>query len=380
MVMNMIILGLLQIATIYSATFNQFLAVRALFGLFMGGVYGNAISMALENCPANARGLMSGILQQGYSFGYVLAACANLGVGGATNTWKTVFWIGAGFSIAIGLVRVCFPESKQFIEAKKAGGQGKTPGAFWAETKVMLKAEWRMCVYCIFLMTWFNYYSHTSQDSYTTFMKQSKHLSSAGATRASILMKTGACVGGTILGYTSQWFGRRRTIVCAALISGCLIPAWILPTTERGLSASGFMIQFFVQGAWGVIPIHLSELSPPAFRSSFVGITYQLGNMISSPSAQIVNAVAEATMITTSKGTKSPAYGPVMGIATAIIVMGIVITTALGPEKKGRHFEEAGPVGTNLAPAKDIEHGSIHSEKNAVEVVEDSHHRGNEKL
>lgn len=88
MVINMIVLGLLQIATIYSTTFQQFLAVRSLFGLFMGGVYGNAIAMALEHCPVNARGLMSGILQQGYSFGYVLAACANLGVGGATESWK----------------------------------------------------------------------------------------------------------------------------------------------------------------------------------------------------------------------------------------------------------------------------------------------------
>jgi MFS family permease len=104
-------------------------------------------------CSVNARGLMSGILQQGYSFGYVLAACANLGVGGATNTWKTVFWVGAGFSIAIGFIRVLFPESKQFLEAKKAGKKA-SPGAFWAETKVMLKKEWKMCVYCIILMTW----------------------------------------------------------------------------------------------------------------------------------------------------------------------------------------------------------------------------------
>jgi len=368
MVVNMIILGLLQVATIYAGTFQKFLAVRSLFGLFMGGVYGNAISMALENCPTNARGLMSGILQQGYSFGYVIAACANLGVGGATKTWKTVFWIGAGFSIAVGFVRVLFPESKQFIEAKKAG-HSKAPGAFWIETKAMLAKEWKMCIYCIILMTWFNYYSHTSQDSYTTFMKQSKHLSSAGATRASILMKTGACVGGTILGYTSQWFGRRRTIVCAALISGCLIPAWILPHTEPGLSASGFMIQFFVQGAWGVIPIHLSELSPPAFRSSFVGITYQLGNMISSPSAQIVNAVAESNLITTAKGQKSPAYGPVMGVATAIIVLGIVVTTALGPEKKARHFEEEAALGAAVLP-KDIEQGSMHSEKDGLGTLE----------
>lgn len=341
MVGNMIILGLLQIATIYSKTFQQFLAVRALFGLFMGGVYGNAIAMALEQCPAPARGLMSGILQQGYSLGYVLAGCANLGAGGSTNSWKSVFWAGAGFSIAVGLIRMCFPESKQFIEARAAGKKSTSPNAFWNETRVMLRSEWKMCVYCIILMTWFNYYSHTSQDSYTTFMLTEKELESPGATRASIIMKTGACVGGTIIGYLSQFVGRRRAIITSAFISALMIPAWILPTTERSLSATGFFMQFFVQGAWGVIPIHLNELSPPAFRSSFPGITYQLGNMISSPSAQIVNAIAEKTFITNPFGDRVEAYGPVMGIATAIIATGIIVTTAMGPERRGRVFDHA---------------------------------------
>ncbi|KAF2678904.1 major facilitator superfamily transporter [Lentithecium fluviatile CBS 122367] len=368
MVVNMIVLGLLQIATIYSATFQQFLAVRSLFGLFMGGVYGNAIAMALENCPTNARGLMSGILQQGYSFGYVMAACGNLAVGGATETWKTIFWAGAGISIGVGLIRILFPESKQFIEAKKAGKTARAPGAFWIETKKMLVKEWRMCIYCIILMTWFNYYSHTSQDSYTTFMIEQKELPSKGATRASILMKTGACVGGTILGYLSQWLGRRRTIIGAAIISACLIPAWIMPTDEGSLSASGFMIQFFVQGAWGVIPIHLNELSPPAFRSSFPGITYQLGNMISSPSAQIVNAIAESHFVTSVSGKRVDAYGPTMGIATAIIATGIAVTTAFGPEKKGRSFEVP-PPGTAVV-AKDIEEGRLSEEKDGAKAVE----------
>lgn len=111
--------------------------------------------MALENCPTDARGLMSGILQQGYSMGYVFAACANLGVGGAIETWKTVFWIAAGLSIGVGLIRCCFPESKQFLENKK-NGHKKAPGAFWQETKLMLAQQWKMCVYCIILMTWFN--------------------------------------------------------------------------------------------------------------------------------------------------------------------------------------------------------------------------------
>jgi MFS family permease len=97
---------------------------------------------------------MSGILQQGYSFGYVIAACCNLGVGGSVNSWKTVFWIGTGLSIAVGLVRILFPESKQFIEAKKLGKQSKTYSVFWRETKHMLVQEWRMWIYCIILMTW----------------------------------------------------------------------------------------------------------------------------------------------------------------------------------------------------------------------------------
>lgn len=179
-------------------------------------------------------------------------------------------------------------------------------------------------------------------------MLTQKELSNAPASRASIIMKVGACVGGTIIGYASQWFGRRRAIVAAAFVSACIIPAWILVEGEGPLSASGFFMQFFVQGAWGVIPIHLNELSPPAYRSSFPGITYQLGNMISSPSAQIVNAIAESHFAKSKTGKKVEAYGPTMGIATAIIAMGIAVTTALGPEKRGREFEKAKPAGMNV--------------------------------
>jgi len=210
-------------------------------------------------------------------------------------------------------------------------------------------------------------------------MLQQKELENSGASRASIMMKVGACVGGTILGYVSQWFGRRRTIVAAALISAFLIPAWILPEGEQSLSATGFFMQFFVQGAWGVIPIHLNELSPPAFRSSFPGITYQLGNMISSPSAQIVNVIAEGTFITSKTGKRVEAYGPVMGIATAIIATGIAVTTALGPEKRGREFEKAKPAGMNIGldEKNDLEAARVQSSsdsdtKRDVQQLEDT--------
>jgi sugar phosphate permease len=187
-------------------------------------------------------------------------------------------------------------------------------------------------------------------------MREAKGLNNAAASRASIWMKVGACVGGCIIGYTSQFVGRRRAIIGSAFMSALMIPAWILPSGEHTLSATGFLIQFFVQGAWGVIPIHLNELSPVAFRSSFPGITYQLGNMISSPSAQIVNALAEKISVKDEGGPSVPAYGPVMAVATAIIAVGIIFTTSVGPEKRGRKFEEAAPAGALVAIAhKDIE-------------------------
>lgn len=296
--------------------------------------------MALESIPAEARGLMSGIFQQGYSFGYVLAACANLGVGGATESWPTMFWIGAALSFASGFFRLCFPESKQFIEARK-NSKGAGTSAFVKNFGTMLRKEWKTCVYAIILMSWFNWFSHSSQDSYTTFMLVGKGLDNAAASRASILMKTGACVGGTIIGYTSQWIGRRRAMILACFFCCCLIPAWVLPSSEGGLEAGGFMLQFFVQGAWGVVPIYLSEISPPAFRAIFVGLNYQLGNAISSPSTQLINYLSENNWIINHRGARVQAYGPVMGIATAIIAIGLALTACVGPEKKGALFERA---------------------------------------
>jgi MFS family permease len=153
------------------------------------------------------------------------------------------------------LLRIGFPESKQFRDRKAAGHKSVSAGIFWSEVKSMLAQEWRLCVYTIILMTWFNFYSHTSQDSYTTFLLTEKGMNNRIASTASILMKTGACVGGTIIGYLSQWVGRRRAMCVAALISACLIPAWVLPNKFGSLAASGFMLQFFVQGISHPFPL-----------------------------------------------------------------------------------------------------------------------------
>jgi len=230
-------------------------------------------------------------------------------------------------------------------------------------------------------MALFNFFSHTTQDSYPTFLISGKGLSRADSARGAIYAKVGASIGGTVMGYVSQSIGRRRTIVIACILAACLIPGWILPDTKSGLAAGSFFLQFMVQGAWGVVPVHLNELSPPQFRAAFPGIAYQIGNAISSPAAEIVTAISESTFIT-ERGKRVEAFGPVMGVATAIIAISLAFWTAIGREQKGSHFEVAQVAGYSDEPSvggssktQDPEKaGSSHDEgedeKGSVKVIE----------
>ena len=205
----------------------------------------------------------------------------------------------------------------------------------------MLAKEWRMCVYCTILMTWLIYAGRIAGESFVTFMLTQKELGNAAASRASIFKTAGATLGSILAGYLSQFFGRRRAILFSAFLCLVPVPAWIIPTSEKALSATSFFVDFFLQGFFGVVPIHLNELSPVAFRSSFVGITFQVGTMLSAPATQIVNAIAENTSVTLPNGHKVEAYGPVIGIGVVISTMAVSITTLLGPERRGRSFEHA---------------------------------------
>lgn len=198
-------------------------------------------------------------------------------------------------------------------------------------------------------MALFNYFSHTTQDSYPTFLISGKGLSKADSARGTIYAKVGAVVGGTIIGYVSQSIGRRRAIVVSCLCAAALIPAWVLPESKAGLAAGSFFLQFMVQGAWGVVPIHLNELSPPQFRAAFPGIAYQIGNAISSPAAEIVTSLSERYKIN-YKGKQVEAFGPVMGIATAIIAVALAFWTAIGKEQRGSRFEAASAAGYSDEP------------------------------
>ncbi|KAI0733477.1 MFS general substrate transporter [Irpex lacteus] len=347
LVFNLLLVSILELGSGFVQTYEQFLGVRSLFGIGMGGIWGLAAATGLENLPVEARGLASGFLQQGYAVGYLFAAVINLYlVPEVSQTWRALFWTGSGMSAFAAFLRALLPESEIFLRAKAQaavnGPRKNKTKIFLHETKVMLKKHWLLCIYAVLLMTGFNFLSHGSQDLYPTYMQDSKGFSSHDATVATIIGNCGAITGGIIAGWVSQYIGRRLTIIIFVLLVGCFIPLWILPSSFSGLAAGAFCIQFGVQGAWGVIPIQLAEISPPAFRATFPGVAYQVGNMVSSASAQI-EATGGDNLKTHIVGKPGlvPDYAKVQGILIGVVAAFVLIITIIGPENYGSNFEKA---------------------------------------
>jgi len=350
LVYNLVLVAILELGAGFVQTFPQFLALRSLFGVGMGGIWGLAAATALENLPVEVRGIASGILQEGYAVGYLLAAIINLFlVPEVKPGWRALFWTGSGISLFAAVVRALLPESEVFLrakEAEKARGTDTTHKTkiFIRETKAMLKKHWLLCIYAVLLMTGFNFLSHGSQDLFPTYLEQSKGFSAHDATVATIIGNVGAISGGVIAGYLSQYLGRRLTMVSFVLLIGVFIPLWILPSSFGALSAGAFCIQFGVQGAWGVIPIHLAEMSPPAYRATFPGVAYQLGNMVSSAASQIEATGGNnlrTTIIKNGVPTDVPNLGAVQGILIGVVAAFVIFITIIGPEHHGSHFEKS---------------------------------------
>ncbi|KAJ7500606.1 MFS general substrate transporter [Mycena galericulata] len=346
LVFNLLLVAVLELGAGFVQTFHQFLAVRSLFGIGMGGIWGLAASTALENLPVGLRGLASGVLQQGYAVGYLLAAVISLQLVPSVSVgWRALFWTASGISVFGAALRAVLPESAVFVKARLAAeshgvvSESQKTRVFLRETGQMLKTHWLLCVYAVLLMTGFNFLSHGSQDLYPTYLEKSKAISTHDATIATIIGNCGAIAGGGFAGWISQFLGRRITIVVFTLLTAVFIPLWIIPDTFGALSAGAFCIQFGVQGAWGVIPIHLSEMAPPAFRATFPGVAYQLGNMVSSASAQI-EATGGDNLKTTVQGKIVPDYAKVQGILIGVVAAFVLIITVIGPENHGSHFEK----------------------------------------
>ncbi|GAA5925137.1 monocarboxylate/H+ symporter [Sporobolomyces koalae] len=354
----MLCCGTLSLGTAFTKNFGEFLAVRSLFGIAMGGVWGICAAGGLEMLPAEARGLFSGILQQGYAVGYLLSAVINLTLVAKHDDWRILFFFGAAASAFAAGLRFCLPESAYFLErraAEKASGTAVSSAEkskiFIREAGRVLKLHWPRCVFALCLMSGFNFFSHGSQDVYPSLIKESKGLSAHSATLATIIGNCGAIAGGTIAGWGSQYLGRRLTIIACCLWSIAFIPLWYLPNSFGPLAAGAFCMQFGVQGAWGVIPVYLSEISPPAFRAVFPGLFYQLGNMVSSASAQIETTAG--ANLKTAEG--RPDYGKTGAILIGTVAGWIILCCLVGRESHGAHFENAKAAFEQGAASEDVE-------------------------
>ena len=274
--------SMLGLATAFAPNLGAFLVIRALFGVAMGGEWGIGASLTMETIKPEARGVVSGILQSGYPTGYLLASVVYATLY-QTVGWRGMFVIGALPALLVLYIRRNVPESPGWTaeQADRTGGLFK-----------VLREHWQLALYGIVLMTAFNFFSHGTQDIYPTFL-QVQHGFDAHVTGAiAILYNIGAILGGWTFGMWSQRWGRRRTIVLACVLSLPVIYLWAYSSTVPGLAIGAFLMQYFVQGAWGVVPAHLNELSPPGVRATFPGTIYQLGNLIASSNAVIQTSIA----------------------------------------------------------------------------------------
>ncbi|KAF4120943.1 MFS transporter, SHS family, lactate transporter [Geosmithia morbida] len=333
----------LELGTAFCQTYQQFLACRALFGVAMGGLYGNAAATALEDCPAEARGILSGILQQGWALGYLLAtAFARAFVDTTKQGWRSLYWFAAGPPVLVIIFRLCLPETKVYREREVVRGiKGSAAATFLQEAKVGIKNHWLLLIYMVLLMAGFNFMSHGSQDLYPTMLENQFQLSSTQVTVTQVVANLGAIIGGTIIGWLSGMFGRRLSIIVMSVLGGALLYPYTYVSGEK-IAAAAFFQQFCVQGAWGVVPIHLMELSPGSLRTFVVGTTYQLGNLASSASSTIEAQLGERFPLPANEdGTKRFQYGKVICIFMACVYVYTIILAFVGPEYQDREFDIA---------------------------------------
>jgi SHS family lactate transporter-like MFS transporter len=237
----------------------------------------------METVKPEARGLVSGLLQSGYPSGYLIASVAfallypHLG-------WRGMFMIGILPALLILYIRRSVPESPGWNRERTSA----------ATILNVLARHWQLALYAVLLMTAFNFFSHGTQDLYPTFLQKQHHFVPATVGTIAVLYNIGAILGGLSFGAFSQSFGRRRTMMLCALFALPAIWLWAFSETALLLAVGAFLVQFFVQGAWGVVPAHLNELSPPEARGTFPGTVYQLGNFIASYNAVLQARIAES--------------------------------------------------------------------------------------
>jgi SHS family lactate transporter-like MFS transporter len=321
---NIVFYSLMELLSAFAPNFTIFLVLRALYGIGMGGEWGVGAALALESLPTKARGLASGILQEGYATGYLLAAVAYYFVFPHLG-WRGMFVVGVLPALLVLYIRFNVKESPVW-EGGRRRPIGERGNLFRSIGKQPL-----LYLYAILLMTAFNFMSHGTQDLYPTFLQKQHGFGVGETSLITIIANVGAILGGTFFGYLSQNFGRKNSILVAVAFGALMVPVWVLSPSAPLLALGGFLMQFFVQGAWGVIPVHLNELSPGNVRGSFAGFTYQLGNLLSAGAAQIEAAFAQNFKLTDGGAN----YAQALSYIALIVFVSVFVLTAIGRERRG---------------------------------------------
>ncbi len=319
LMIDIIAYSVFELASAFAPSLKVFIITRAFFGIAMGGEWGVGAALAFETLPSEKRGFFSGLLQEGYAVGFLMAALV-YGIAFEYVGWRGMFVIGALPAFLVIYIRTKVDESPAWLHGRVAQkaepAVGKSVVRFLGPFLLMMV-----------LMFAFNSFSHGTQDLYPTFLTKGHKLGPHAVMLVAVIANIGALVGGVVFGSWSEKIGRRRAIVIAALLSIPVIPLWAYSKTIPMLALGGFLMQFMVQGAWGVIPAHLNELSPAPVRGTFPGLAYQLGNLLASK-----NGVLQAKLVETRYG----GYFPPMLAWTVLLVASLVaVVTASGKERRG---------------------------------------------
>ena len=318
LMVDVLLYSFIEFASGFSPSLTVLLVLRALYGVAMGGEWGVGASLTMESIPPHARGFVSGLLQSGYPTGYFLASIV-YGLLFPIIGWRGMFMVGVLPALLVLYIRRRVPESPSLDRAAAAR----------SSTVSILRSHWRLGIYAVVLMAAFNFFSHGTQDLYPTFLQVQHALSPHAVGTIAAIYNVGAILGGILCGSLSERIGRRRMIVIAALLSLPVLPLWAFAASPVLLAMGAFLMQVMVQGAWGVIPAHLNELSPDEARGTFPGLVYQLGNLLAS-----ANATIQAGIAMHFGGN----YGVALALVAGSVAIIIAVLTSLGVEAKGVAF------------------------------------------
>lgn len=319
LMLDLVFFSIIQVLTGLAPNFTTFIVLRALFGIGMGGEWGVGASLAMEKVPPRLRGVLSGLLQEGYAVGYLLAAVCYFFVFPRYG-WRPMFFIGGLPALLVLFIRFGVKESEVWQRTKHNS---------WSDLGRGLASHWKLFLYLTLLMTMMNFASHGTQDMYPTFLQRDWNFTPQKRAVLTAFSMVGAIAGGVIFGLLSDRWGRRRAMVLAFALAILVIPLWAFAPSLMLLFAGAFLMQFMVQGAWGVIPAHITELSPDSVRGFLPGFAYQCGVFFAG-SVAYIEAVFAARA----------SYAKSMAMVALLVFSAAAIVAWMGRERRGIVFGE----------------------------------------